>query len=127
MLPTVLQAPHQDHILTLILSDDTPLLTLLQPHRPLCFLLRIPGIFPLQGFCIGCSFCLECLSPRSHPLKSFVKCYLGEAYQTTPLKMAKLSSYFLLAPFLLYLFSIALVLYLFLILFLYYLSLFPRV
>lgn len=90
------------HSLPLTPSDDSPLLSLLQPHRPLCFLLSIPDIFPLQGFCTGCSCCLECLFPRSHPFKSFLKRYLSEAYQTIPLKMAKLSSCTLLAPSLLH-------------------------
>ena len=89
------------HSLPLIASDDTPLLSLLQPHRPLCFLLSIPDMFPPQGFCTGCSCCLECLFPRSHPFKSFLKRYLSEAPQTIPLKMAKLSSCTLLAPSLL--------------------------
>ena len=89
------------HSLPLTPSDDSSLLSLLQPHRPLCFLLSIPDIFPPQGFCSGCSCCLERLFPRSHPFKSFLKHYLSEAYQTIPLKMAKLSSCTLLAPSLL--------------------------
>ena len=58
-------------------------------------------MFPPQGFCTGCSCCLECLFPRSHSFKSFLKRYLSEAPQTIPLKMAKLSSCTLLAPSLL--------------------------
>ena len=89
------------HSLPLTPSDVSPLLSLLLPHRPLCFLSSIPDIFPPQGFCSGCSCCLERLLPRSHPFKSVLKRYPSEAYQTIPLKMAKLSSCTLLAPSLL--------------------------